>query len=356
MVYSTAITFIIIYILEAVFIIIGNSFAIFVFWKQRLHQKRTCFLLINLAVADLLVGLSEFIDLSTGKFKKITTDLGKQKKANIFFSLPLLASSTSVFFLALVALERVYAVQYPLRLRVIKRRVYIYAAVIAWVFGLCTAGLPLVPKYYKKVEKRYVTLSIHICLFIALLVICASYIKIRNLLRSTSAEIASQTNRSTEHNLRLSRTMFIVIAASLVFWLPAVVVYSVTEYCYQCFPPSVLWFVNVLYLANSMVNPFVYTFRMPIFKDSLKKLLGERRQNLAKQPVQADGMGLRLGGTFTSQMELRNNTSTTPGHSNTEINAEIQAVADDGFQLEVFTEVNEREFSKPTTGSLYHEA
>ena len=351
---TTAITFII--FLEAVFIVIGNSFTIFVFWKQRLHQKRTCFLLINLAVADLLVGISESIGLLTGKFDKMTAVLGNEKKATSFLSaLPLFASSTSVFFLALVALERAYAVLYPLRHRVTNTRVYIYGAVIVWVVGLCTAGLSLLPKYYKNVEERYVFLSIHICLFIALLVISACYIKIRNRLRSTSAEIAPQINRSTEHNLRLSKTVFIVIAASLVFWVPAFVVYAVKEFCRYCFSESVHWVVNVLHLANSMVNPFVYTFRMPIFKDALKKLLRKRRQNVVVQPAQADGVGLRLGGTFTPQMERTNNTSTTPRHSNTEINVEIQAVAFDSFQLEVF-KVNEGENRNPTTGSLYHEA
>ena len=66
-------------------------------------------------------------------------------------------------------------------------------------------------------------------------------------------------------------------------------------------------------------------------------------------------MGLRLGDTFTPQMERRNNTSTTLRHSNTEINVEIQAVADDGFMLEVF-KVKKGENENPTTGSLYHEA
>ena len=245
-----------------------------------------------------------------------------------------------MFFLALIALERVYAVLYPLPHRVINTKVYIYAAVIAWVFGLCTAGRSLLSMYYKKVEKRYVTLSIHIFLIIALLVICASYMKIRNRLRSTLAEI--QTNRSTEHNLQLSRTMFIVIAASLVFWLPAFVVYTVKDFCPQCFSPVVLWFVNVLHLGNSMVNPFLHTFRMPIFKDSLKKLLRKRGQNLAVQFAQADGVGFRLGGTLTPQIERTTNTSSTPRHSNTEINVEIQTVADDGFQLEIFKVMKKR--------------
>ena len=252
---STNITFVIIYVLEALLIIIGNSFTIFVFWKQRLHQKRTFFLLTNLAVADLLVGISEPIVLATGKFYKMTAVTVKEKRVtNPSSAFQLLASSSSVFFLALIALERAYAVLWPLRHRVTNTRVYIYGIVIIWVTGLSTAGLSLLSMYYTKVDKTYFTIFIHIFLFIALLVICASYIKIRNRLRSTSAEISPQTNRYTEHNSRLSRTMFITIAASLVFWLPAFFVYTVRGFCLQCFSPFTNWLVNALHLANSMVN------------------------------------------------------------------------------------------------------
>ena len=312
MVNSTSIAFVIIFLLEAVFIMTGNSFTIFVFWKQRLYQKLTCFLLINLAVADLLVGISEPIVLSTGKFAKMSAPPGEENRApNPWSALQRLASNSSVFFLALMSVERVYAVLWPLRHHVTNTRVYIYGAVIVWVVSLCTAGLSLLSMYYRKVEEKYVNLSVHICLFIALLVICASYIKIRNRLRSTSAEIAPQRNRTTEHNLRLSRTMFIVIAASLVFWLPAFVVYTMREFCHQCLSPPLHWFVNVLHLANSMVNPFVYTLRMPIFKDALKTFWRKRRKNLDVQPAQADRVGLTTGGTLTPQMERTKITSST---------------------------------------------
>ena len=49
---STYITLVIIYTLEAVLIVFGNAFTIFVFWTERFRLKRTYFLLINLAVAD----------------------------------------------------------------------------------------------------------------------------------------------------------------------------------------------------------------------------------------------------------------------------------------------------------------
>ena len=50
-------------------IIIGNTFTIFVFWNQRSGIKRTYFLLINLAIADLLVGITELTVLGAFKFE-----------------------------------------------------------------------------------------------------------------------------------------------------------------------------------------------------------------------------------------------------------------------------------------------
>ena len=54
-------------IVETLFIFIGNIFTIYVFWRHRTRLKRTSFLLINLAVADLLVALVETIVIGTSK-------------------------------------------------------------------------------------------------------------------------------------------------------------------------------------------------------------------------------------------------------------------------------------------------
>ena len=54
-------------IAESLIIVIGNIFTICEFWRHRTRLKRTSFLLINLAVADLLVGLVETIALGTSK-------------------------------------------------------------------------------------------------------------------------------------------------------------------------------------------------------------------------------------------------------------------------------------------------
>lgn len=87
MINASAITFIDIFITEAIVIIIGNAFTIFVFWTQRAHLKRTCFLLISLAVADLLVGVTEPIVLATDKFEKMTSWKKRRQNDQSFCSI-----------------------------------------------------------------------------------------------------------------------------------------------------------------------------------------------------------------------------------------------------------------------------
>ncbi|XP_078378406.1 sphingosine 1-phosphate receptor 1-like [Oculina patagonica] len=283
MINSTDIVFIVIFALEAAAIITGNVFTIIVFWTQRTHLKRAYFLLINLAVADLLVGVTETVSLGTEKVPKMKAvrmeDVNKIKDPLLAFQL--LGSSTSVIFLALISLERAHAVLRPLRHRVINTRVYICAIVIAWTAGLCIAGTYLLATYHTEVDKVYVFVAIHLFLIMCVLFICASYLTVRTRLHFTIPEIDIHNQRSTEQNLQLSKTFFIVAAVSLVFWLPAVVVYIIGQFCRkECFLPTVVAYVNCLHLANSMVNPLVYCFRMPIFKNALKKCCRRRVENI----------------------------------------------------------------------------
>ena len=276
MINATTIVFVTVFALEAIIIIIGNAFAIFVFWTKRHHLKRLSLLLINLAVADLIVGVAEVVVLAT---HRIPTAI-KQAEVTYGTSLTfqLFGSGTSVFFLALVSLERVYAVLWPLRHRVANTRVYTYSIVTVWVAGLCIAGLRLLTIYHKEVDTVYASATEASLLFISLLVICTSYLTIRSRLHCPAAELQVHNRNLTEQNLRISKTCYITVAVSLIFWLPAFVVYAIREFCRQCVSPTVLWSVYILHFANSMVNPFVYSFRMPIFKDAIKKCWQSKRQ------------------------------------------------------------------------------
>ena len=275
---ATAVIFIAIFALEASVIVIANTFTIFVFWTHRFRLKRTCFLLINLAIADLLVGIAEVVVLATKKVPNAGDEEVKSQSFSPVFQV--FASKTSVMFLAVISMERVHAVLWPLRHRVTSTRAYIYSILTVWVAGLCMAGLRSFTMYHPSVGTKYASVVTDVFFFICLLTIFASYFTIRFCLRRTAPKMEVHNRNSTERNLRFSRTFFIVVAVSLVFWFPAFVVYTINDFCPQCFSQVVLSLVNTLHLANSVVNPFVYSFRMPIFQEALKKCRKKRRQNI----------------------------------------------------------------------------
>ena len=55
------------------------------------------------------------------------------------------------------------------------------------------------------------------------------------------------------------------------FFLAAWLVNVIRDSCWSCVSAPVESTVNVLRLAHSMVDPFVYSLRMPMFKDSLEQ-------------------------------------------------------------------------------------
>ena len=65
-----------IYAVEILAIVLGNVATIIVFLKRRLHFKRTYYLLINLTVADLMVGVSN-IESLVGEIMKASSSICK---------------------------------------------------------------------------------------------------------------------------------------------------------------------------------------------------------------------------------------------------------------------------------------
>ena len=100
---------------EAFVICIGNAFAIFVFWQKRLTLRQTSYLLINLAVSDLLVGVWELISLASGQVPNLfSVSFHKDTLIPlvnfITTSLTIFFSSSSSCCLALISIERAFSV------------------------------------------------------------------------------------------------------------------------------------------------------------------------------------------------------------------------------------------------------
>ena len=276
--YNTAIIAVLLAaILESLTIIVGNIFtmAIFVFWKHRNRLKRTSFLLINLAVADLFVGFTELIALGAfkipGHFEE--TSFNSAHNTNISPAFQITFGFASVLFLALISLERAYALIWPLRHRVASCRCYIYSATFAWVAAIFAGALTLLAVYDILVF-AYWKVAIGCVLVLCLITICVCYLAIRTRFNCRVPTIDAAHNRENglQLNAKLSRTLFIVITASLVFWVPSLVVYDTYYLCSKCVPLLVFHIFNMFRLANSLVNPIIYSFRIPMFRETFKRV------------------------------------------------------------------------------------
>lgn len=181
----------------------------------------------------------------------------------------------SVFFLVLIPLERAYALVWPLRHRVASIKGYIYVVVFVWVAGVSVGGFSSLAVYDMIDLVRWIV-SFSSIIALGLMAICGSYLAIRTRLQCNINVFAEDTvhNRqnSQEQIKKLSRTLFIVIFTSLVCWFPGVVIYCIRYLCSECLPSLVTRVFNMLRLANSLVNPIIYCFRMSMFRKTLKRI------------------------------------------------------------------------------------
>ena len=252
-------------ILESSLVFIGNVVTVLVFWKQRVLLKRACYLLLNLAFADSLVGATELIHAAIHERAFSGSPLG---------ILGALFASLSLLSLVVIALERAYAV---FRHRVPSARNYIISIVMVWIGAVCLKMMPLTLLHLAGKGGRLPSyLLANTVILMSLCLIIVAYLAIRKRLRSTNHTFEAHNRKGFKQNVNLSRTLFLAVGLSIGLWLPATATYTVLAF-HDKQPLSdnnVLIFVaTILYLGNSLVNPIVYSCRMPMFKAAVKKVL-----------------------------------------------------------------------------------
>lgn len=63
-----------------------------------------------------------------------------------------------------------------------------------------------------------------------------------------------------------------MITASLLFWVPGLVVHSALYLCSDCVPLPVYHIFTMFRLADSLANPIIYSFRIPMFMETFKRV------------------------------------------------------------------------------------
>ena len=163
---AATVTFCVLYFLEVVLTLLVNIFTIFVFWKHRAESKRTLYLLVNLAFADLLMAISILFTL----FRQVEN---VQERISLgFVSWDVFCEASSLLNLLVISLERLFAVHSPFRHRTFTRTSYIYILGVVWA----TAGILFMFIQFLPMNIGDIFLFITSPFFVVVLtVICVAY-------------------------------------------------------------------------------------------------------------------------------------------------------------------------------------
>lgn len=112
----------------------------------------TSFLLISLAVAEILVGFTVIVKGSYELSRHIgELDVNKTGDGDMLIPFQAAFPGTSMFFfLVRISLERAFALIWPLLNRVTSNKPYIYSAVIVWLAGITLGALILLVLYERR--------------------------------------------------------------------------------------------------------------------------------------------------------------------------------------------------------------
>ena len=278
---NSVIAFAVIMSIETLITCVGNAFVIFVFWTQFTgSRRRASYLLINLAVADFLIGVTKIPGFITISIPSLMRQRNIDDLGNYITAFDILFSTASVVSLATVSVERTAAVLWPLAHRTSSDRVYVYCVAFIWMIAMSMFLIYILP-FFNVWPLEYAIIVLNIVLVLSILTTCLTYIIIRAHLKRSPQIFSSDhgdERQNVERNVKLSKTVFLVIALSFACWIPAVILYVIHfVFCKECIPAEVVLVGTVLHFANSLVNPIAYTCRLSIFKKTLNRFL-KRRQ------------------------------------------------------------------------------
>ena len=233
---SECIPWLVVLIIECLAIVILNIITIVVFVKKKRQlQRRSTYLIIHLAIVDLLVGVASGplqIEIEMSQFCPLWNYRRETISSHhLSFAFVYLFSSTSLTNLTAVSLERLHATFCPLRHRFVSKWVYRAIIIVIW---LITIVREVAQIFLKGIADGAVINTYLYILFyaVSLFVICVSYILIAiKVRRSRHPQFHSRSKRER----KLTGTALIVSLVSLLCFLPAMIYVACLRVSFACF-------------------------------------------------------------------------------------------------------------------------
>ena len=277
------------FIIEFSVIFLLNAFTLAIYTRNLHLRKPSTYLIINLTVADLLVG-TVLVPLLYFVPDKPERDLELKQafswQSFVYFTSAYLFPIASLANISLISLERLHATLFPYRHCLVGRRVYLTTIFCSWLFSLTLSSVFSLLDLRASPAFPYVFSSY---IFLSLLILTVSYVIIISTVKKNPPSPNAGPALSKER--KLTMTLFTVTAVSVLTILPWVI-WTVIAYHKQSKLCSAVFLrigysFEVLYFFNSIVNPLIYAIRMQEFRQAARKLFSTKTSELARvQPME----------------------------------------------------------------------
>ena len=276
----------------------GNLLNIFAVVLDPNKNLRTPFnwLIVNLSVADLIVGILTEPYMT---YYTIKEGLRKNKDLSeliVIHMVYFISCTASILSLTTLAVERYLAVRSPnsYRNKVTNKRILL-TIIIIWLISL---SLPNI--YFHVGFTTYAFIFANTSIAVAVIIISITYTLIKVKIKSRSWRVETTTSTSSGANqilqdenqsihnvdciaakkqlleVKITEMFLIVLIALLCCYGPSTVMIYFVNFCEDCSCTTLHWFrdIHMLFaLMNSSVNFFCYALRSARFRSAFLKLL-----------------------------------------------------------------------------------
>jgi len=255
------------FVLVFVLVVVGNLLTIALFGMNRSLRKKSLHLVINMAFADLMLGiLSLPLFIHSVGYRFGLWKGGWPMSLSIFYTIvDTFFSQASLISAYFISGERFYAIYWPFKHRTLSTRAYHIIIFSVWVLTLLVTALFSTTHFLFSV-KRSMYYWIPYVLIITF-IICGCNIGIWRKFRR--GIVASQQQTRNSRNKRLTKTLLFVSVLGSLCWI-LLVILNCLIFVYDVKIPWKFYdLVNLINYSNSFANPVMYALRIPEFREAL---------------------------------------------------------------------------------------
>ena len=265
----------------------GNLLVIIsiIYFKQ-LHTP-TNYLILSLAVADLLVGIIVFPFSMAFSYSSCLYHEDLFCKVRSSFDITL--STTSILHLCCISIDRYYAVCQPLTYRTkINDHVAVIMILVSWgvsvviVISFIIVGInqekcaatclinAIMANIFGLIFSFYLPVILMLCIYFKIFLVAQ---KQARSIQNTTCPSKTSGATVSKNERKATKTLAIVMGFFLICWLPFFLCTTVRSFSHVYVPLPLIELLNWLAVSNSMLNPFIYAFFYSWFRSAFRMII-----------------------------------------------------------------------------------